>query len=221
MSKSQFSTTDTAANDAFRSSRFARNPDIFMAAIVVGTVLMMIFPLPVFFIDFLLAISISVALIILMVSIYISKPLEFGVFPTLLLISTLFRLSLNVATTRNILLHGAQGNVANLVVAFGNVVVGGNFVVGFVIFVILMIINFIVITKGAGRVAEVAARFTLDAMPGKQMAIDAELNAGHINAEEAKKEENLLKKKRTFMVRWMVQVSLYAEMPLRGLLLQL
>ncbi|APJ05039.1 flagellar biosynthesis protein FlhA [Silvanigrella aquatica] len=169
-----------------------------MAAVVIGTILMMIFPLPSFFLDFLLAISISAALIILMVSIYITKPLEFGVFPTLLLISTLYRLSLNVATTRNILLNGADGDVANLVVAFGKVVVGGNFVVGFVIFIILMVINFIVITKGAGRVAEVAARFTLDAMPGKQMAIDAELNAGHINADEAKKRRKSVEKEADF-----------------------
>jgi flagellar biosynthesis protein FlhA len=182
----------------FSPFSFIRNPDFFMAALVVGSVLMMIFPLPVFFIDLLMAISISAALIVLMVSIYITKPLEFGVFPTLLLISTLFRLSLNVATTRNILLHGADGEVAKLVVAFGHVVVGGNFVVGFVIFVILMVINFIVITKGAGRVAEVAARFTLDAMPGKQMAIDAELNAGHINAEEAKKRRKSVEREADF-----------------------
>lgn len=183
---------------SFKPSILSRSPDIVMAAVIIGTILMMIFPLPKFFIDFLLAASISAALIILMVSIYIAKPLEFGVFPTLLLISTLFRLSLNVATTRNILLHGADGDVANLVIAFGNVVVGGNFVVGFVIFIILMVINFIVITKGAGRVAEVAARFTLDAMPGKQMAIDAELNAGHINAEEAKKRRKSVEKEADF-----------------------
>ena len=181
-----------------QSSFLSRSPDLMIATVIIGTVLMMIFPLPAVLIDFMLAISISVSLIILMVSIYITKPLEFGVFPTLLLISTLFRLSLNVATTRNILLHGADGDVANLVVAFGKVVVGGNFFVGFVIFVILMVINFMVITKGAGRVAEVAARFTLDAMPGKQMAIDAELNAGHINADEAKKRRKSVEKEADF-----------------------
>ncbi len=174
-------------NGIFTPEFLLRNPDMIIAMAVTGIVLMMIFPLPAFLIDLLLATSISTALIIMLVSIYISKPLEFAVFPTLLLISTLFRLSLNVATTRNILLNGAVGNVPNIVIAFGKIVVGGNFAVGFVIFLILMIINFIVITKGAGRVAEVGARFTLDAMPGKQMAIDAELNAGHINAEEAKK----------------------------------
>ena len=168
-------------------SLISRNPDLIMALCVVGIILMMIFPLPAFFLDMLLALSISISLIILLVSIYITKPLEFGVFPTMLLISTLFRLSLNIATTRNILLNGASGEVAGLVIAFGKVVVVGNYAVGFVIFSILMIINFIVITKGAGRVAEVAARFTLDAMPGKQMAIDAELNSGHISADEAKK----------------------------------
>ncbi len=177
----------TSKNGNQLTSYISKNPDLFMAIAVVGIILMMIFPLPVFLLDMLLAISISIALIILLVSVYITKPLEFGVFPTLLLICTLFRLSLNIATTRNILLNGANGNVAGLVLAFGKIVVGGNFVVGFVIFIILMVINFIVITKGAGRVAEVAARFTLDAMPGKQMAIDAELNAGHINIEEAKK----------------------------------
>ena len=196
MAKAQ---TSMSESGILKSPGFlSRSPDIVMAGIIIGTILMMIFPLPSFFIDFLLAISISIALIILMVSIYITKPLEFGVFPTLLLISTLFRLSLNVATTRNILLQGAEGDVANLVVAFGKVVVGGNFVVGFVIFVILMVINFIVITKGAGRVAEVAARFTLDAMPGKQMAIDAELNAGHINADEAKRRRKAVEKEADF-----------------------
>ena len=177
----------TLNNKSGISSFMSRNPDLIMALCVVGIILMMIFPLPVFILDMLLALSISISLIILLVSIYITKPLEFGVFPTMLLISTLFRLSLNIATTRNILLNGANGDVAGLVLAFGKIVVAGNYAVGFVIFSILMIINFIVITKGAGRVAEVAARFTLDAMPGKQMAIDAELNAGHISADEAKR----------------------------------
>ena len=177
----------TSNNKPGFSSIISRNPDLIMALCVVGIILMMIFPLPVFILDMLLALSISISLIILLISIYITKPLEFGVFPTILLISTLFRLSLNIATTRNILLNGANGHVAGLVIAFGNIVIVGNYAVGFVIFSILMIINFIVITKGAGRVAEVAARFTLDAMPGKQMAIDAELNAGHINADEAKR----------------------------------
>ncbi|BBH51928.1 flagellar biosynthesis protein FlhA [Fluviispira sanaruensis] len=198
MAKSSTQVATNSPTSSLTAQAMTKNPDLIMAVVVVGTVLMMIFPLPVFFLDFLLAISISVALIILLVSIYITKPLEFGVFPTLLLISTLFRLSLNVATTRNILLHGADGEVANLVVGFGKVVVGGNFVVGFVIFIILMVINFIVITKGAGRVAEVAARFTLDAMPGKQMAIDAELNAGHINADEAKKRRKSVEKEADF-----------------------
>ncbi|MES2616118.1 MAG: flagellar biosynthesis protein FlhA [Bdellovibrionota bacterium] len=169
------------------TSFLSRNPDLIMALAIIGIILMMIFPLPTFMLDMLLALSISIALIILLVSIYITKPLEFGVFPTILLVSTLFRLSLNIATTRNILLNGANGHVAGLVIAFGKIVIVGNYAVGVVIFSILMIINFIVITKGAGRVAEVAARFTLDAMPGKQMAIDAELNAGHISADEAKR----------------------------------
>lgn len=169
-------------------SMLVRSPDIAMALAIIGILLMMIFPLPAILLDFLLALSIASALVVMLVSIYITKPLEFGVFPTVLLITTLYRLALNVATTRQILIHGAETNpkLSKLIQAFGDVVVGKNFVVGIVIFVILMIINFIVITKGAGRVAEVAARFTLDAMPGKQMAIDAELNAGHITAEEAR-----------------------------------
>lgn len=170
-------------------SALARSPDIMMALAVVGILLMMIFPLPAIMLDFLLALSIAVALLVMLVSIYITRPLEFAVFPTVLLITTLYRLALNIATTRSVLLHGGSTNgheVSQLIRAFGNVVVGNNFVVGLVIFIILMIINFIVITKGAGRVAEVAARFTLDAMPGKQMAIDAELNAGHITADDAR-----------------------------------
>jgi hypothetical protein len=130
-----------------------------------------------------LACSIAISLLILLVILYLKDPSDFTGFPSLLLFITLFRLALNIATTRLILTNGSAGHIIE---AFGNFVVGGNYVVGFVMFVILVVINFVVITKGAGRIAEVAARFTLDAMPGKQMAIDAELNAGMINEAEAR-----------------------------------
>ena len=178
----------------------ARSPDLIMALAVVGIVLMLIFPIPGMLLDFLLAASVASSLVIMLVSIYINKPLEFAVFPTVLLITTLFRLGLNVATTRSILLHGGtdSNDLSHLIKAFGQVAIGNNYVVGIVVFIILMVINFIVITKGAGRVAEVAARFTLDAMPGKQMAIDAELNAGHINADVARTRRRSIEKEADF-----------------------
>ena len=152
-------------------------------------VLVMVLPMPAFLLDGLLAVSLAVAVGVFLIALFIEQPLEYSVFPTVILVATLLRLSLNVATTRLILLHGAEGNgsAGRVVETFGRFVVGGNVVVGLVVFFILVIINFVVITKGAGRVAEVAARFTLDAMPGKQMAIDQDLNAGLINAEAAKK----------------------------------
>lgn len=154
---------------------------------LVGILVMMILPVPPVMLDLFLSFNITLSIIILLVAVYISKPLEFSTFPTILLMTTLFRLSLNVASTRLILLHGSEGNSAagEVIRSFGSFVVGGNYAVGFIIFCILVIINFVVITKGAGRIAEVAARFTLDAMPGKQMAIDADLNAGLIGEEEA------------------------------------
>lgn len=164
-----------------------KNPDIQFAVALICVIFMMFIPLPPFLLDMLLSISITLSFLSLLLAIYIKDPLEFSTFPTFLLLSTLFRLALNIATTRNILLNGATGEVSAVVSAFGNFVVGGNYFVGFVIFLILVIINFMVITKGAGRVAEVGARFTLDAMPGKQMSIDADLNAGIIDREEAKK----------------------------------
>lgn len=157
--------------------------DVMVALAIITIVVMMIIPLPTMLLDLLLCLNITLALVIVMVSIYNVEALEFSVFPSLLLITTLFRLALNVSSTRLILLEGYAGEV---IMSFGNFVVGGNAVVGFIVFVILIIIQFIVITKGAERVAEVAARFTLDAMPGKQMAIDADLNQGAINDDEAK-----------------------------------
>lgn len=163
--------------------RLTTNSDVLIAMLVVTIVMMMIIPLTPFLLDILLTFNITFALIILMVSMFNVDPLEFSVFPSLLLVMTLFRLSLNVSTTRLILLDAHAGQVVE---AFGNFVVGGNMVVGMVIFLILVVIQFIVITRGAERVSEVAARFTLDAMPGKQMAIDADLNAGLINEQTAR-----------------------------------
>ncbi len=163
--------------------------DIVAALGLVSILMMMIIPLPSIVLDLFLSMSITVALLILILSLYTVKATDFSIFPSILLVTTLFRLSLNVASTRLILLHGDEGPDAagSVIQSFGQFVVGGNYVVGVVIFIILVIINFMVITKGAGRVAEVAARFTLDAMPGKQMAIDADLNAGLINENEARK----------------------------------
>jgi flagellar biosynthesis protein FlhA len=149
---------------------------------------MVMLPIPPFLLDVLFTFSIALSIVVLLVSIYALRPLDFAVFPTILLAATLLRLALNVASTRVVLLHGhAGGDAAGQVIkAFGEVVIGGNYVVGIVVFAILMIINFVVVTKGAGRISEVSARFTLDAMPGKQMAIDADLNAGLIDQAEAK-----------------------------------
>jgi len=161
--------------------------DILMVVAFIGILMAMILPLHPIILDFFLALNISFAIVVLITTMYTKRPLEFSIFPSLLLMLTLFRLSLNVASTRLILLHGSEGPLAagSIIMSFGNFVVGGNYVVGLVIFIILVLINFLVITKGAGRIAEVAARFTLDAMPGKQMAIDADLNAGMIDEVEA------------------------------------
>ncbi|MEI8388953.1 MAG: flagellar biosynthesis protein FlhA [bacterium] len=167
----------------FKLSDLSKNNDIILAIVLVVIIGMMIIPLPPFLIDILLTINISLAIIILLVCLYTTEPLQYSSFPTILLMATLFRLGLNVSATRLILLHGSAGEV---ITAFGQFVVGGNYVVGVVIFIILVVINFMVITNGAGRVAEVAARFTLDAMPGKQLSVDADLNSGIITEEEAK-----------------------------------
>ena len=150
---------------------------------------MVMLPIPAFLLDVLFTFSIALSIVVLLVSIYALRPLDFAVFPTILLAATLLRLALNVASTRVVLLNGHEGHGAagQVIQAFGEVVIGGNYVVGIVVFAILMIINFVVVTKGAGRISEVSARFTLDAMPGKQMAIDADLNAGLIDQNEAKK----------------------------------
>ena len=162
--------------------------DVLTGVGVVGILLLMILPLPTILLDILLSLSFTISLVILLTSLYLKNPLEFSTYPALLLMTTLFRLSLNIASTRLILLHGNEGAEAagQVIKSFGLFVIGGNYFVGFIIFIILVIINFVVITRGSGRIAEVAARFTLDAMPGKQMSIDADLNAGLIDDKEAK-----------------------------------
>jgi len=166
-----------------RMRKLLRHGDLWLICGLFGTILLLILPIPPFLLDLLLTVSIGLSLLTLLVILYLRTPAEFTGFPTLLLFITLYRLALNVASTRLILLDGYAGHIIE---SFGNFVVRGNYVVGMVVFCILVLINFIVITKGAGRIAEVAARFTLDAMPGKQMAIDAELNAGLINETEAR-----------------------------------
>ena len=160
-----------------------RNADVALAFGLVGLLMILLVPLPPWLLDLLLVVNLSSSILLLLLVLSTGRALELSTFPTLLLFSALFRLALNVASTRLILLHGSAGRVIQ---SFGEFVVGGNLVVGVVIFLILIVIQFVVITKGAGRISEVAARFTLDAMPGKQMAIDAELNNGMITPEEAK-----------------------------------
>src|SRR5712692_9875927 len=176
-------------------TRLFRQGDLWLVFGVFGTVLLLILPVPPFLLDGFLAISIALSLLVMLAILYVKQPADFTGFPTLLLFITLFRLSLNIASTRLILLDGYAGHIIE---AFGNFVVRGNYVVGLVIFLILVLINFIVITKGAGRIAEVAARFTLDAMPGKQMAIDAELNAGMINETEARNRRRKIEQEADF-----------------------
>ncbi|KRQ87043.1 Flagellar biosynthesis protein FlhA [Caloramator mitchellensis] len=165
------------------NSTLKSNIDILIAFVIILIVLMIIIPLPTWLLDVFLALNLSISLVILLLTMFTTEVLEFSVFPTLLLITTLFRLGLNISSTRLIL---GQGQAGRIIEAFGNFVVGGNYVVGFILFIIIVVIQFVVITNGAGRVAEVAARFTLDAMPGKQMSIDADLNAGIISETEAK-----------------------------------
>ncbi|MBK6909481.1 MAG: flagellar biosynthesis protein FlhA [bacterium] len=172
-----------------------KQSDIMMALVLVAIVVVMIIPIPTFLLDIALACSISLSLAILLTALYVEEPLRFSVFPGLLLVVTLFRLALNVASTRLIL---GDGDAGAIITAFGQFVVGGNYFVGIVIFIVLVVINLIVITKGSGRIAEVAARFTLDAMPGKQMAIDADLNQGMIDEAEARKRREKIAREADF-----------------------
>lgn len=181
--------------DFSKISKYIQNNDIMLAVGLVLVVAMMVIPLPAPVLDILLIVNISISVIILLVCLYVKEPLDYSTFPTTLLITTLFRLALNVSSTRLILLHGDAGQV---IAAFGQVAVGGNYVVGTVVFIILVVINFMVITGGATRVAEVSARFTLDSMPGKQLSIDSDLNAGLISEEEAKERRKKVSREADF-----------------------
>jgi len=181
-------------------ARFTRQGDILLAGGVVTILFVMLIPLPTLVLDMMLAFSISFALVILITSMFMRSPLEFSVFPTVLLVTTMLRLALNVASTRLILLHGDKGTDAagSVIQTFGEFVVGGNYAIGIVIFLILFILNKVVIVTGTTRIAEVAARFTLDAMPGKQMAIEADLNAGLIDEQEATRQRENLRREADF-----------------------
>jgi flagellar biosynthesis protein FlhA len=157
--------------------------EVGMAVGVIGVILLLILPIPKFLMDLLLAISLVSSVLILMTALMMKRPLDFAIFPTVLLVSTLFRLGLNLASTRLVLSHGHEGHDAagQVIAAFGSLMMGGSFIIGVIIFAIILVVNFVVITKGSTRIAEVSARFTLDSMPGKQMAIDADLSSGLID----------------------------------------
>ena len=181
-------------------TKINEHSDAIVVVLILAILGSMVLPVPPFLLDLLLTTSITLSMVMLMASVYVSNPLQISAFPSLLLIATLFRLSLNVATTRRILLHGHEGPDAagKLIESFGQYVVGGNYIVGIIVFVVLVTINFIVITKGTERISEVGARFTLDAMPGKQMAIDADLSAGLIDEEEARRRREEIAKEADF-----------------------
>jgi flagellar biosynthesis protein FlhA len=189
--------TSTAAQPGGNGilGRILRQSDLLVAVGIVVIVMMMIVPVPHALLDVFITLNIAAALMIVLISVYAQRALDFAAFPTLLLITTLFRLAINISVTRLILLHGDAGEVVE---TFGSFVIGGSIVVGLVVFFILMVVQFVVITNGAGRVAEVAARFTLDAMPGKQMAIDADLNAGQITDEEARRRRTEIQREADF-----------------------
>lgn len=174
--------------------------EVGLALGVIGVVLLMIVPIPAFMLDVFLSISIAMSILILMTSILLKRILDFTAFPTVLLVATLYRLALNITTTRLILSHGHEGahGAGHVIETFGKLMMGGNFIIGVIVFAILVVVNFVVITKGSGRIAEVAARFTLDSMPGKQMAIDADLSSGLIDQDEAKKRRKDLEQESTF-----------------------
>lgn len=174
--------------------------EVALALGVISVLVLLIIPVPAFLLDALLAISLASSILILMTSLFIKKPLEFTAFPTVLLVTTLFRLALNVASTRLILAHGHEGvhGAGKVIEAFGRLMTGGNFTIGIIVFAILVIVNFVVITRGSGRIAEVAARFTLDSLPGKQMAIDADLSAGLIDQDESRRRRKELEQESTF-----------------------
>ena len=184
----------------FDLSKLMQHSDLIVALGVLGILVVMILPIPAFLMDLFIVTNITVSICILLVSLYAGKPLDFSVFPTVLLFATLFRLALNIASIRLILVHGHEGTAAagHIIETFGEFVVGGSYIVGAVVFILLVVINFVVITKGSGRVAEVAARFILDSMPGKQMSIDADLNAGLINEEQARERRKKVEQEADF-----------------------
>lgn len=194
----QSSITNSPAMNKMRQNvlpALANNPDLLLAAGVLLILALLIVPLPTFLLDMSLAVNLALSVLILLISLFLTSPLEFSSFPTVLLITTLFRLGLNVASTRLILGSAEAGDIIH---AFGNFVIKGNYVVGIIIFIILLVINFVVVIKGSTRIAEVSARFTLDAMPGKQMSIDADLNAGYIDEQTARKRRDDLTKEADF-----------------------
>jgi flagellar biosynthesis protein FlhA len=181
-------------------AQYLKRADLALAIGMMAILVVLILPLPAWLLDVFLAFSLSTSMLILMTSVFVKKPLEFSAFPTVLLITTMMRLALNLASTRLILSHGSEGTAASgyVIQAFGKLIMQGNFLIGLIIFAILVIVNFVVITKGSGRIAEVAARFTLDSMPGKQMAIDADLSSGLINEGEARKRRKELEQESNF-----------------------
>src|ERR1035441_3477133 len=195
----------TAPSPAFQFSAakamgYIRKSDLGLAIGIMAILVVLILPLPTWLLDISLAFSLSFSILILMTAVFIRKPLEFSSFPTILLITTMLRLALNLASTRLILGRGNEGTAASgyVIQAFGKLIMQGNFVIGLIVFSILIIVNFIVITKGSGRIAEVAARFSLDAMPGKQMAIDADLSAGLIDETTARRRRRDLEEESSF-----------------------
>ncbi len=191
---------DAGGNAPFEIPDIFKRGDIALALGIIAILVVLLLPMPTWLLDFSLAISITFSVVILMTVLFIKNPLELNTFPTILLIATMLRLALNLASTRLILSdgHTGTGSAGRVIEAFGNFVVGGNYVIGIIVFGILVIVNFVVITKGAGRIAEVAARFSLDAMPGKQMAIDADLSSGLIGEEEARKRRSSLEEENSF-----------------------
>ena len=191
--------------------------EVGMAVGVIGVILLLILPVPAFLMDLLLAISLVSSVLILMTALMMKRPLDFAIFPTVLLVSTLFRLGLNLASTRLILSHGHEGHDAagQVINAFGQLMMGGSFIIGIIIFAIILVVNFVVITKGSTRIAEVSARFTLDSMPGKQMAIDADLSSGLITEDQAKLRRKELGRNRPSSGPWTVRPNSCAAMPWR------
>ncbi|HRW29212.1 MAG TPA: FHIPEP family type III secretion protein, partial [Emcibacteraceae bacterium] len=194
--------SDTSANKASGgiTGIFSGRSDVMMALGIVCILVVLILPMPPWLLDLCLTVSITFSIMILMTCLFVEKPLEFNAFPTVLLISTMIRLALNMASTRLILTEGHTGPEAagHVIAAFGSFVMGGNYVIGIIVFIILLIVNFMVITKGSGRIAEVAARFSLDAMPGKQMAIDADMSSGLIDEDQARQRRKDLESESTF-----------------------